>query len=277
MNNKLAVVTGATSGIGFALAGQLLSNKWQVVLVCRDAAKAARSVTELKQVYPAAEIDIVICDLADEDQISRATAEILRRFPRIDALFNNAAISLGEKKLSRHGNELHYQTNVIAPYLFIRELSPAIAANQGIIINTSGVVIALVRNLNLDQLQNPVKFQKFFGAYAQSKLAVTTLTNALAGRLQEQGIICRSVDPGPAKTPLARGDGMPAVMRPFWHFYRSPAKAASYIIDAAFGEKYSKRTGLYVSQGRQARSPASTTNHKVQQALLSMLAKTTTI
>jgi NAD(P)-dependent dehydrogenase (short-subunit alcohol dehydrogenase family) len=277
MHKRLAVLTGATSGIGFELASQLLTKEWQLVLVCRDPVKAAQSVIKLKQRHLTANIEIVMCDLADEGDIVHATTEMLKRFPRIDAIFNNAAVSLGEKKLSKHGNELHYQINVIAPYLFMRELAPAVAATAGIIVNTSGVIIELVRNLKLDQLQNPVKFKKFFGAYAQSKLAVTTLTNAVAGTLEKQGIICRSVDPGPAKTPLARGEGIPVALRPFWYFYRSPAKAASYIIDAAFNEKYGKRTGLYVSQGKQASPPASTRTTQLQQALLLMLAKTTAI
>jgi len=209
-------------------------------------------------------------DLADQDSLVKAARNVVIDHLRIDVLFNNAGVLLDGHHVSRHQNELHFQVNALAPYMLMRLLRPALAAAPGgRVMNVSSGSIASTGRLRIDELRNPRTRRKLVGPYAQSKLALTTLTSALAEDFGRDGIILRSADPGGTKTRMTRGAGMPRFLR--WLqplFFQDPSLAAERMIDALLDPQFGARSGVYIARSKVRVPPADATNSDVQRRLL---------
>ena len=110
------------------------------------------------------------------------------------------------------------------------------------------------------------------GPYAQSKLAVTTLTAGLATDFQSDGILLRSVCPGPNRTQMTAGPGMFRALvwlRPL--FFSQPDAGAKLILDAAVREDLGDRAGIYLSKGKVRRLPPAAANPAIQDRLIELL------
>jgi NAD(P)-dependent dehydrogenase (short-subunit alcohol dehydrogenase family) len=225
----------------------------------------------LKTGFSSRNIAVIETDLADQDSITRAAQSILEIYPSINLLFNNAGVLLAGHEISQHGNEMHFQVNTLAPYLMMRLLKPALFAGQARVMNVSSGSMAMTGKLRINDLKNPGAAKKLFGAYAQSKLALTTLTNGLVKEFETGGVILRSADPGGTKTNMTRGDGMPTILR--WLqpiLFKSPQRAASDLVNALLDEQHGKQSGIYLSKNRIRRTPADATDPALQKRLLAL-------
>jgi NAD(P)-dependent dehydrogenase (short-subunit alcohol dehydrogenase family) len=278
MLDRLAVITGASSGLGMHLAERLVRRHWNIVLLNRDRPRSQHVMMRLAAVNPQASIDLIETDLADEDAIARAASVLTERYPRIDGLFNNAGVLLGELRSSKHGNDMHFQVNTLAPYILMRRLADMLAASGGVVVNVSSGAISMTGPLRIDELRRPPRLRKLVGAYAQSKLALTTLTNGMSPEYAARNVSLRSMDPGGNKTNMTAGEGMPKPLlwlRPL--LFKSPQKGAEEIYDAAFAPKFSGRTGLYIAKGEVAQPPKDANNPEIQAALLRLCRESTGI
>lgn len=269
MSRSTALVTGGSSGIGFALCESLLKAGWRVITLSRQLMHSHPGFVRLNQTYSSDVFEVVQCDLADLSSIRTTTSNLRRANITFDVLFNNAAVNLEHPKYTDDGLDYHCQVNVLAPYALILGLLPSFRTGATII-NVSGLVVELVRTLDLDQLFGAHKHRRFFGSYAQSKLAMIALTQQLARQFDGR-LYFRAVDPGPTNTPLARGHGMPTLLRPFYLLYKQPARAAKQLMAAAFAPKFAKDNGIYISFGLNRSPPKSTTNHQTQHGLITSL------
>jgi NAD(P)-dependent dehydrogenase (short-subunit alcohol dehydrogenase family) len=250
MPEKVTLVTGTTGGIGEALVRRLLTEGWRVVMVNRDEARAIDLRKRLIGEHPAAQIDLVNCNLADHGEIRRAAKVVLERYPRLEAVFLNAGVLIGEKRMSTQGNEMHFEVNTLAPYMLMRLLLPAVQAARGVFVVTSSGVITTPKKLKLDELRNPKQVGKLFGAYAQSKLAAAMMVSGLALEYEPLGVVCRSADPGPNKTSMTAGSGMPwflLLLRPL--IFKAPEVGARHVHDAAVSPAYGTKTGIFIATG----------------------------
>jgi NAD(P)-dependent dehydrogenase (short-subunit alcohol dehydrogenase family) len=272
MNGKKAVITGASSGLGEILALELAQRGWSLVLINRSRQKTLPLLERIEAEHPGTAVEVVEADLSDQDALRSAADAVAVRHPRIDALFNNAALLLGELALSRHGNEMQFQVNTLAPYMLMRLLrTPLAAARPSVIVNVSSGAALMAGPLKVGELRRPPQFRKLFGAYGQSKLALSALTQALAADFQRDGVAIRSVDPGGNRTPMTAGAGMPAVLklvRPL--FFRAPEVGARRIYDAAFDPKYDTAVGSFLTSGKVVPLPASATDPQAQSELLGL-------
>ena len=217
MADKIAIVTGATGGIGSEIARLLAAAGMTLVLLERGEDKAKQFAALLNAVRAGTVTDVFGIDLASHDDIRRVTGEILTRHPRIDYLFNNAGVLTETLQFSRLGNELHFEVNTLAPLQLVDQLRPALkAAGMATIINTSAGIASGVKALDWAELVRPANFQKLFGPYVRSKQALNVLTAALAPELRTDGIFIRTADPGPTRTRLTQGAGTPLWMRLFY-------------------------------------------------------------
>ncbi|MEM9513330.1 MAG: SDR family NAD(P)-dependent oxidoreductase [Actinomycetota bacterium] len=254
-------ITGASSGIGAALARLHAADGWNVVMVNRSAARSQSVVDEIRNDIPDATIEIVQADMADHDSITRASAQ-LRERGHLHRFVNNAGVLMGERVMSDHGVEMHAQVNTLAPYLFGRLLSPVMAGGLMATVTTSG--IAKAKSLDIDELANPTTFKKLFGPYVQSKLAATAIMNAFASEYPDVGF--RSVEPGAVKTPMTSGDGMPRWLVPIRNLaFASPEKGAQKLYDAINGDY---PNGSYVQRGAARPLPAGIDDPSVQADVL---------
>ena len=125
---KVAVVTGASAGLGIETARVLASAGATVLLVARDGEKLAPVLQALQQQVPGATLESALMDLADLDSIRAAAADILARFPHIHLLVNNAGVMACPLARTAQGFELQFGTNHLGHFLFTGLLAPALVA-----------------------------------------------------------------------------------------------------------------------------------------------------
>jgi NAD(P)-dependent dehydrogenase (short-subunit alcohol dehydrogenase family) len=129
----VAVVTGASAGLGVETARVLAGAGATVVLLARDAAKLAPVLEQLAAALPQAQLDSAIVDLADLDSVRGCAAELLERYPRIHLLINNAGVMACPQLRTAQGFEMQFGTNHLGHFLLTGLLLPALlaAAEEG--------------------------------------------------------------------------------------------------------------------------------------------------
>ncbi len=115
MLKKLAVVTGASGGLGSEVCKLLAARDIELVLVDRNLQKSRSFAAELNRKYPGAVRNTFAVDLADHSDIRRVATELGREFSTIDFLFNNAGVLTDTLQFSKYGNEMHFEVNTLAP------------------------------------------------------------------------------------------------------------------------------------------------------------------
>ena len=266
--NRLVAITGASSGIGAALASLHAADGWDVIMVNRSVERSRPVIDRIKADFPAASVEVIEADLARHEDIASA-AESLRERGHISRFINNAGVLLGERVRSEHGVEMHAQVNTLAPYLFGRLLSPVMAGGTMALVTTSAIKQA--KTLAIEELADPPHFRKLFGPYVHSKLAATAVMSAFAHEYPEVTFL--STEPGAVKTPMTSGGGMPRWLVPIRNlFFTTPEKGGRRVYDSIEGEYPS---GAFVQGGKQRPLPANSADPAVQEALLRWCQQTT--
>lgn len=204
LSGKTYLVTGSSSGLGAETARVLAKAGGRVIMVARDLVRNQQAAEAIRAQVPDADLAMVAMDLADLASIRRAATEILERFPRIDALINNAGFVGGPKVLTAEGVEAHLAVNHIGPFLFSNLLVPALkaAAPSRIVLVASNAHRAPAFDLDdLDFTQRPYDP---WAAYAQSKRATVLYAVALSRRLQAAGVTVNVLHPGVIRTDAFR-------------------------------------------------------------------------
>lgn len=231
MNTKpLALVTGAASGIGLEVSRKLLDRGWDLIAVVRSQASGDALRANLASSTPGELIETIPVDLSERTQVSALADQISGLDRRLTALINNAGV-LGERpEFNSDGIELHMAVNVVAPFLLGRALTGRMAAPSAVVNVSSGSALR-AGVLQLDELLKPTRFRKLFGSYAQSKLALSLMTRDTAPDLVARGICQISVDPGPNRTRMTAGPGMPALMIPVRNMlFSAPVVGAARVV-----------------------------------------------
>ncbi|AIQ62329.1 short-chain dehydrogenase [Paenibacillus stellifer] len=247
----IALITGASSGIGLALTRKMLSENWQVIALIRSDFPADDKFLQahLKDGQLRA---YKVKDLTDYGSLRHALEEIKSKEQRIDILFNNAGGGLSELRSSKQGRELHYELLTVVPYIILMELKDLLEnGNLKTVINTSSQVFRFTKEFTIENLEHPKTFRKMYGPYATSKLALSLWTQAIAPQLAKKGIKIRSVDPGINNT-LRKGkdSGLTAGFELFMKLFSSPpTHGANLLFEAALG-KHRNETGVFLLKNR---------------------------
>ncbi|MEM6259568.1 MAG: SDR family NAD(P)-dependent oxidoreductase [Planctomycetota bacterium] len=271
------VITGSTGGIGSEIAKILAGRGDRLILVNRSREKADLQRSRLLADHRALHIELVTADFMDTTKIAEAIKEILAIPGRIDVLYNNAGVLTSEKILSVQGFESHYTVNVLASFQMINGLRTKMARasedNAAMIINFSSSVIKQQKSLDLGSLAKPDQVTGLMGTYAQSKLAVTTMSAALAGALAEDHILIRAIDPGATRTPMTKGNAaMPKPLQWIAPLLFSPAdKQAKKVVDAADPDNFASRSGILVANLNEKKLPHTAADTEVQRELITLL------
>lgn len=250
---NIALITGASAGIGLELTRILLNEGWQVIGLNRSDWPA--DDRKLQSAAQAGRLRTYrTSDLSDFASLRQAVEQIKANEERIDVLFNNAGRSFPELEYSKQGRELHYEVMTVVPYILMMELKPLL--NRGrlkTVINNSSAVLTRVKSFDPDRLARPTSFRRLFGPYAASKLALSLWTETVAPQLAAEGIEIRSVDPGSNNT-LRKGkrSGLPIWLKPVMKlFFSPPTHGAGLLYTGALG-KYRGQTGVFLIKGRPA-------------------------
>ncbi|WFE65922.1 SDR family NAD(P)-dependent oxidoreductase [Micromonospora sp. WMMD714] len=187
-----AVVTGAASGIGEALARGLARRGSDLVLLDRDADRLDAVAATVRAAHPARRVETRLVDLADLCATARVAEEIRARHPRIRLLVNNAGVALGGRFDEITVDEFHWvvDVNFRAPVQLTHALLPALRAEPGAHVVNVSSLFGLIAPAGQT-------------AYAASKFALRGFTEALRHELVDEGIGVTSVHPGGVATRIA--------------------------------------------------------------------------
>ncbi|MCR6482828.1 SDR family NAD(P)-dependent oxidoreductase [Amycolatopsis sp. OK19-0408] len=204
---RVAVVTGANTGLGFETARVLAERGASVVLAVRDVEKGKRAAARMS-----GEVTVQALDLASLDSIRAAAAGLRDRFPRIDLLINNAGVMYTPKQTTRDGFELQFGTNHLGHFaltgLLLDLMLPAAGSR---VVTVSSVGHRIRAAIHFDDLQWERSYSRV-GAYGQAKLANLLFTYELQRRLAAHGSTAAvAAHPGASDTELARN--APALVR----------------------------------------------------------------
>jgi NAD(P)-dependent dehydrogenase (short-subunit alcohol dehydrogenase family) len=257
MENKVIVITGASSGAGLAAARQIAGLGAQVVLICRDAARGQAALEGVRSASRGPEPVLLLANLEVQVEVRRLTDEIRSRFTRLDVLINNAGGIFEKRMLTADGIEKTFALNHLAPFLLTTLLLDLIqAAQQGRVITVSSESHS--GKIDFNNLQGE-KSYNFLAAYNLSKLGNLLFTYELARRLQGSSTTANSVSPGPTKTRF--GDNMtglpalfPRVMKSIPILFRPPDEAARTYTYAASAPELSQTSGRFFLRCREKRT-----------------------
>ena len=202
MNGRLALVTGANSGLGLQCVRALASKNAKVIMACRSLAKAA-AIQKKLFAEGFSNIELLYIDLADLRSVDRAAENVHNEYGYLDLLLNNAGLMAPPHKLSKQGYELQFAVNHLGHMALTCKLLPLMRSSPKarIVTVTSGA--QYFGRINWDDLSWKKKYDRY-AAYGQSKLANVMFALELENRLREQksSISSLSAHPGLARTKL---------------------------------------------------------------------------
>ena len=207
LTGRVALVTGANSGIGYEVAAALGQHGAHVILACRDPERARRARDKLESELDRSSFELLELDLADLTSVRRAADDVLEDHARLDLLVNNAGVMGAPHRLSVDGFELQMATNHLGHFALTGLLLDTIVTTERSRVVTVSSHLHRIGRLHLDDVPGAAA-RNTWVAYGTSKLANLLFATELARRLEVAGLATRSIaaHPGWTRSNLA-GNG----------------------------------------------------------------------
>jgi NAD(P)-dependent dehydrogenase (short-subunit alcohol dehydrogenase family) len=215
MDGTVALVTGAASGLGQAVAAGLAREGALVVVVGRSRARAEEATKDIRALVPGALLEPLACDLSVQSSIRAAAAEFRSRHDRLDVLVNSAGVFRKDRHVTPDGLELTFATNVMAYFLLthllldvLRNAATTETAAETASQHAEGSRTPRIVNiaskygntkLNFDDLQTATGRYSYLRSTPPTMLARVLLTQEFAERLHGAGVVVNAVHPGLVK------------------------------------------------------------------------------
>ncbi len=192
LENKVAIVTGGTRGIGYAIVKKFLENKAKVVLFGSKEESVIKAINSLKEENKDYEVSGYFPNLTNEEEVKKVFEEIKNKYGKIDILVNNAGVSSSTHLEDYTIEEYEKITNLNIKSVFVcsKEILPYLEETKGVILNTSSMV--------------SICGQQSGVMYPASKFAVNGITLSLARELAPKGIRVNAVAPGVTETDMVK-------------------------------------------------------------------------
>lgn len=250
---RVAVVTGATSGIGREIARRLATDGYAVVVVGRGDARAAAAASEIARESANARVEFVsVDDLARPVRVRALAAELLARYPSIHVLVNNAGGFFRRRELTLDGLERTFALNVLAPYLLTTLLADRLRASAPARVVNIASAAHRRQRVDFEDLQGARSYAGY-RAYGRSKLELILLTREFARRFAGTGVTVNAVHPGYVASGfgLNNGGGTALTMRLLARlFARSIPRGAETPVYVAEAAALDGVTGEYFADRR---------------------------
>jgi NAD(P)-dependent dehydrogenase (short-subunit alcohol dehydrogenase family) len=201
-SGKNCLITGANSGLGFAVSRIFARRGAHTILLCRDKARGEEAVQMILQETPNASVDLMICDLSLMDSTQRFITDFKAKYSRLDILLNNAAVMKRKRTVTEDGFEMMFQVNYLAPFMLMNaflELLENGSSHQ--IVN-----IALPADdlrLNFHDLQFKETYH-MWDSFFQTKLYLLMASLEMSRRHEGDELTVTLAVPGSFKSNLAR-------------------------------------------------------------------------
>jgi NAD(P)-dependent dehydrogenase (short-subunit alcohol dehydrogenase family) len=201
-SGKNCLITGANSGLGFAVSRRFARRGAHTILLCRNKERGEEVVRTIEQETPNASVDLMICDLASMESTQSFIRDFKAKYSKLDILLNNAAVMKRKRTVTEDGFEMMFQVNYLAPFILMNaflELLENGSSHQ--IIN-----IALPDEdlrLNFDDLQFKETYH-MFNSFFQTKLCLLMASLEMSRRHESDELTVTLAVPGSFKSNLAR-------------------------------------------------------------------------
>jgi retinol dehydrogenase 14 len=246
MTGRTVLVTGATSGIGWATAAGLAALGARVGIAGRDRRRAETAAHEIRARHPDAVLDVFVADLSAQAEVRRLAAQVRETYRHLDVLVNNAGGFWASRHLTADGLERTFAVNHLAPFLLTNLLLDRLLAGAPARVVTVSSAAHSTGRLDLEDLQGE---RAYSGgrAYSQSKLANILFSHELARRLDGGGVTANVLHPGATRTHFGAGD-----QQPLW---RIVAPIARPFLRSA---EHGARTPIYLASSREVEGVSGT-------------------
>ena len=288
LTGRVAVVTGATGGMGQIIATDLAGAGAHVVTVARSPARADALRARIGP-QATTRLDVVTADLSRRADVVTAAKTILDRHDQIHILINNAGAHFPEHRVSPDGIEMHIALDYLAAYGMTTLLDAPLRRGRARVVNVASDTLNDTRQIKLasrprpatldlagiDDLAalNPAAGFVPFEAYARAKLMTVTAGYALAHDFAADGVTVNALHPGIVATDII-DDLIPPLLRPLRTLIRrsllTPAEGASSATRIAIDPHLSGVTGRYFNRDTESRTPPVSHDPTTQQRLLAL-------
>jgi len=245
------LVTGATSGLGEAIAAQLGERGARVLMGARTVDRGEAAAERIRNRMPSADLEVMAADLSLMQEVRSLAYEILDSTPRLDGLILNAAEARSDLILTAEGIETNFATNHLAGFLLTHLLLPLLRSSAPArVIVISSSVHSQVRMVDLNSVVTGAPLTP--DSYRTSKLLNILFVHELARRLEGTGITANAADPGFVRTNLGRhaAGGRRMILTLTRPMQTSPGHAATTPIYLATSSEVVGVTGAYYSDGK---------------------------
>ncbi len=252
LTGKVCVVTGANAGIGKETAIGLAKLGATVVMVCRDAGRAEKALSEIKRKSGSDRVELMICDLASQKSIRSFADEFKQQHDRLDVLVNNAGVFLRQRSLTEDGIESTFAINHLGYFVVTNLLLDLLEKSKPSRIVNVASTAHRYGKLDVNAWVSAREYSAF-AAYANSKLANVLFTYELARRLEGTGVTANCLHPGAVASNLFRG--LPGFLEALIKLVTiSPERGARTSIYLASSSEVEGVTGQYFARRRPEKS-----------------------
>ena len=266
LDAKIAIVTGANSGMGMATVEALSDRGATVIMLCRNE-KRGQEAYEKLITRPERKIELMLCDLEDFSSINSFVEAIKEKYEKIDILVNNAGFISLDRQITKEGFEKQFGINHLGHFLLTTKLIDMMHERARIVNVASGahkVGNIHFEDINLEKGYNVIK------AYSQSKLANVLFTRELANRLKDRKITVNCCHPGAVATNIGIdrntgfGKTITSLLKPF---FQTPAEGARTAIFLATDDSVENISGEYFYKCKIAPSSKKSKNMELAKRL----------
>lgn len=232
--HKTILITGATDGIGFETAKTLVEQGHDVLLHGRNPEKLEKVQRSLENLGGEGQVAAYLADLSCLRDVDALAESITAAHASLDVLINNAGVLKTQQRQTKEGWDVRFVVNTLAPYLLTQRLLPLLGAGSRVV-NLSSAAQSPV---DADALTGKKALEDDFQAYAQSKLALTQWSRAMASSLNDAGPVVVAVNPGSllATKMVKEGFGMAG---------NDIRIGADILVRAALSDEFAQASGLY--------------------------------
>lgn len=255
MKGKTVLITGATSGIGFATAKELARMGASVVLVGRNLEKCVSASSQITQITGNARVEYILADLSTRNGVQSAARDFLSRHSRLDVLLNNAGVFLMSREVTVDGFEMTFALNHLG-YFYLTHLLLDTLKETGMsrVVNVSSDAHRGSK-LDFQDLQGEKNYTGF-GAYGKSKFANVLFTYELSRKLIGTQVTANALHPGFVASEFGKNNGgfLRFAMKLMKPFQKTIEQGASTSIYLASSSSLAGVTGKYFADSKEVKS-----------------------
>jgi len=247
---RVALITGANTGIGRETARKLALQGAHVLIACRSAERAQPVVEAIRAEKADAKVELLSLDLGDFDSVRTCASGFLERGLPLHLLINNAGLSPRGGQRSKSGFELGFGVNHLGHFLLTTLLLERLRSSAPArVVTVASRAHMRARGIDWDAVRAPTRTQAGIVEYGVSKLANVLFSAELGRRMQGTGVSTYSLHPGVVASDIWRG--VPWPIGPLIKLFMiSTEQGALTTLHCATSEEAGKETGLYYDEAK---------------------------